>query len=300
MALLRCCSWSFIVCNSFFISFSLSESTGSWEWKLRSTFFILGAQSRRGGCISLPHTKTPPVLCFCPPSPSLGGSRLSSFGSPHVAFLKAKVRLALQQCRDPPNPPVCATTPAQCDRAGGELWWNGVLCAHLFMMSSCFSLASSYLSAKRSAISRKLFLHARERCFFTLDLHASQVCKWKQEKGSGRASWSREWTCCLITAGNTLTSPLFHPGPGMKYSLRKGPPLLMSDLATAGRLYSPFLSTVIEVFQLFLLLSPQQLHSSNKYIHKMKLPTTAVQLNQDLGHTENMTEVINAPGITKS
>ena len=32
----------------------------------------------------------------------------------------------------------------------------------------------------------------------------------------------------------------------------------------------------------------------------MKLPTTAVQLNQDLGHTENMTEVINAPGITKS
>lgn len=36
-------------------------------------------------------------------------------------------------------------------------------CSYLFMRSSCFSLASSYLSAKRSAISRRLFLVVKSK-----------------------------------------------------------------------------------------------------------------------------------------
>lgn len=74
---------------------------------------------------------------------------------------------------------------------------QSIVCTHLFIISSCFSLASSYLSAKRSAISRKLFLYASEKCLFTLDLHARQVCLWKQDKEPENPSWSREWTYML-------------------------------------------------------------------------------------------------------
>lgn len=66
---------------------------------------------------------------------------------------------------------------------------------------------------------------------------------------------------CLITAGNAFTSHLFHTGPSIKYLLHKGASFLAFDMIKADRLHSPFLSTVIKIFQLFLFLSPQQLHS---------------------------------------
>lgn len=68
------------------------------------------------------------------------------------------------------------------------------VCTHLFMMSSCFSLASSYLSAKRSAISRRLFLKAREKRFPASAGHRGQARVGTWDTEAGEASWRRERT----------------------------------------------------------------------------------------------------------
>lgn len=130
------------------------------------------------------------------------------------------------------------------------------VCTHLFMMSSCFSLASSYLSAKRSAISRKLFLKGREKQFLTSDPHTGQARVWEKDKEGEEGSKPAGWECLHLA-----------PVPHRAFSK---PSFLRFDWIK-DRLYSPLLSTVIQILQLFLFLSPQQLHSEVNTLKKIKI-----------------------------
>lgn len=193
IALLRCCSWSCIVCSSFLMSLSLSDRTGSWEWKLRSTFFILHGQSKKCCWVNL--------LCDQLRWVTNSLALVSLFLSPRGSRLNFRLSAALTECfwgvfltRSRPKAglknhpsPTKRISEAWTNKPGWHLphplsyhtrklyitaldpQCNSVVCTHLFIISSCFSLASSYLSAKRSAISRKLFLYASEKCLFTLD-----------------------------------------------------------------------------------------------------------------------------------
>lgn len=101
--------------------------------------------------------------------------------------------------------------------------WTGTECCtttDLFVMSSCFSLASSYLSAKRSAISRRLFLMAGK----TRLLGSTLMVK------PANVVWVLGWDPVPVSRAAVFPPQFWH---------------------------LPFLSTVVEVFKLFLFLVTQ-------------------------------------------
>lgn len=100
--------------------------------------------------------------------------------------------------------PISSTTLANCCTTASGLWWNSVVRTHLFIISSCFSLASSYLSAKRSAISRKLFLYASEKCLFILDLHARRSAWGNRPRSLEKQAGAGGEPTCLIVARNAF------------------------------------------------------------------------------------------------
>lgn len=72
---------------------------------------------------------------------------------------------------------------------------------------------------------------------------------------------------------------------GLDQTTTTGASLLRVWLDKGDKLHSPLLSTVIQILQLFLFLSPQQLHSEVNAYKKNQI--TCNQVNQDLHHMEN-------------
>lgn len=116
MPLSRWRSWSWMVCSSFLMSFSLSDSTGSWLRRLPKTCFTL-------------HTHTYSMLHFSYNKynkEALSLEKHAHFNIVLLNYFQIKV--------------------------------------NLFMMASWWYLASSYLSASRSAASLRLFLQHTITC----------------------------------------------------------------------------------------------------------------------------------------
>lgn len=253
----------------------MSDRTGSWEWKLRRTFFIL--ESKKCLWVNLPGCQLCSNTCslvLWPHFPSLRGFTLPfQLVSGGISEYRAGCRqITLSPSTGNFRSPVCNKLVQQLLpslfylQTLFKLKWCKVklspVCTHLFMMSSCFSLASSYLSAKRSAISRRLFLKAREKQFLTPDSHTGQARVWKEdEEEDEEASWRREqthrlhygWECLhLAPVSHRALSkppPQVHHSWGLTWQRRQvlltspldsnsGPPVVSFSVPTATSLWS--------------------------------------------------------------